>query len=244
MILQATEATSATLARRELIHDLRNLFAVVASAKHMLEDRLSEDRQRSLLAAIEDAAVRGVALTTSLLAMDGDAERVQKIDVSNRLLALTPMIRALAGGDGEAILQLCKQPTVTRVCPELFEAAILELVANASAARRGGHVFIRTRRIGNRIIVIVADDGCGMDPLKQERVLTRRDARGPKGSGLGRVRQFVSKANGTLRIRSRAGRGTVVSLTLPTVLGLAVDEPASLRTRCPPLMQEQDHEED
>ncbi len=46
---------------RESIHDLRNLFGVVASARHMLDDGPPAERRALLLDAIEDARQQGHA---------------------------------------------------------------------------------------------------------------------------------------------------------------------------------------
>ena len=224
-----------TVARRELIHDLRNLFGVVASARHMLDDRPSDDRRKSLLDAIEGAALRGGQLATDLLIESSTAVTTRLVDVSNRLLALVPLVRAMAGARADVSFDLSRLPTIARTSPKLFEAAILELIANASAVlRRRGHIHVRTRRVGNRIHILVADDGPGMSPEHVKRALAHDCRTGANGIGLGRVRHFAATTHGALRMRSRIGRGTVVSLNLPMVLHLAVDEPASSPTRPTP----------
>lgn len=215
------------ITNRESIHDLRNLFGVVASAGHMLEDALPAERRTLLLDAIEDAALRGGRLTTDLLMQGDPARTTDVVDVTHHLAALNPLICALAGRHVEVRMGLCVERLPVRLDPAGLDAAILELVANARAALLSpGTILIRAKRIGTRALLIVADTGRGMSEAELARALRGCDAPSATGTGLGRVRGFAWSARARLRIRSREGRGTVVSLNLPLVLKLASVEPA------------------
>lgn len=235
MTIHDTVSTQATPVERGLIHDLRNLFGVVASAKHMLEDRPPDDRRATLLAAIEDAAQRGSQLTSRLLT-PATASDPSLIDISNHLLLLMPMVGAMAGGRVSVRFDLATAKSLVEVVPGLFEATILELVANASAALQGaGHILIRTRLRGPRFRVTIVDDGVGMDRARVEQALSDHRRPGVRGTGLGRVRHFARLSHGHLRLRSRPGRGTIVTLVLPTVLHVPADMSAGRNDRSRPI---------
>jgi signal transduction histidine kinase len=211
---------------REAIHDLRNLFSIVASAKHMLDDGPVPDRRSLLLSAIEDAAISGSRLTTDLLTSHGASDAFETLDLNARIAAVEPMIRALAGGDIEINFDLCPHRLPIRLDQLALDGAILELITNARAAlKKPGRIIVRTRRIGRRAWLTIADNGCGTDVLALERGLATHQP-SANGTGLRRVRSFLRKAHGHFRIRSREGSGTIVSMNLPMVLCLAVDEPA------------------
>lgn len=212
---------------REAIHDLRNLFGIVASAKHMLDDGPAPGRRSLLLGAIEDAAISGSRLTTDLLTRHGASDASEAMDLNIRVAAIEPMIRALVGGDAEINLDLCPRRLPIRLDPLALDGAILELITNARAAlKKPGRIIVRTRRVGRRAWLTIADDGCGMDvsAIEHKRAVHQPSA---NGTGLGRVRSFLRKAHGHFRIRSREGSGTIVSMNLPMVLSLATDEPAA-----------------
>ncbi len=118
---------------REVIHDLRNLFGVVAAAKHLLAKRPEEGKRTFLLDALEGAALRGGQLTTELLA-SSPSSQLQIIDLNMRIMGLEPMIRALLGSDAALDLDLCEDCLSVRANQAGLDAAILELVANARAA--------------------------------------------------------------------------------------------------------------
>lgn len=226
MTITQTLNTSATSVERGLIHDLRNLFGVVASAKHMLEDGPAGPRRDSLLAAIEDAAWRGGQLTTKLLAA-AEAEAPTMFDIGNRILMMAPMIRAMAGHHADVRFDLDKARAVVKLVPAWFEAAILELVSNASASLHlPGHILVGLRVQGKRVRITITDDGCGMDKARAEHALEHHHNAGARGTGLRRVRHFARSGHGSMRLRSRAGHGTIVTLTLPLVLPSTPDKPA------------------
>jgi len=60
-------------AYQEAVHDLRNIFSVIVSACRLLNRDGDLERGEDLVAAIEDAALRGSLLTTDLLACDACA---------------------------------------------------------------------------------------------------------------------------------------------------------------------------
>ena len=91
-----------------------------------------------------------------------------------------------------------------------------------------GHVTVKIRRIGSdRLIAVVGDDGCGVDPDKINHVFepffTTRFGQGGSGLGLYIVHNIVTGVlDGEIQINSQAGQGTQVTLTLPLVAALTL----------------------
>ncbi|MEN2791806.1 HAMP domain-containing sensor histidine kinase [Sphingomonas oligophenolica] len=227
---QPVLATMSTPPSREVIHDLRNLFGVLAAAGRLLEDDPSEARRAKLLSAIASAAERGGQLTTDLLARRWPVEP-SAFDACARLATLEPMMQALAGRASIRI-DRPKGPLPVRADTAGFDAAILELVANARAALSAwNHITVRVHAAGKRIWLTVADDGDGMDAGTLATALDGRETQSANGTGLGRVSRFAREADGSMHIRSRKGRGTVVSLNLPMVISGAVDESVAPKAR-------------
>ncbi len=216
------------ISTRETIHDLRNLFGVVASARHMLDDRPTGERRTLLLDAIEDAALRGGRLTSAMLGQ-GRRERAGAcFDLNEHLAALGSLMRARAGRRVEIRFEPAEGALPVKLDPADLDAAILELVSNACAAfTKPGVIRIRTRRLGGRVRLLVADNGCGMSAAKLQNALHRLEQPAVNGTGLGRVRHFAQNAHGRLRFRSRENRGTIASLNLPLVLKVAGAETAA-----------------
>jgi signal transduction histidine kinase len=206
---------------RETIHDIRNLFGVVASASHMLEDGPTPARKAMLLGAIEDAATRGARLTTDLLGRAVDEPRCATVDLNDELRALEGLLRALAGCRAEIHMDLSDLALPVKVNRSGLEATMLELVTNACAAFRSpGSISIRTRRAGRRAWICIGDNAVGMKPSVLRNAMSGPTNGSAGGNGLHRVRRFVGESHGRLHIRSREGQGTVAVISLPLVLGL------------------------
>jgi two-component system cell cycle sensor histidine kinase PleC len=106
----------------------------------------------------------------------------------------------------------------------LLKQIVLNLLSNSvKFTAQGGRIVIRGRATGARITIAIADSGIGIPkdalaklgrPFEQvESQLTKSH----QGSGLGLAiaKSLTELHGGTMRIRSRTGRGTVVLLRLP-----------------------------
>jgi two-component system cell cycle sensor histidine kinase PleC len=106
----------------------------------------------------------------------------------------------------------------------------LNLLSNAvKFTPDGGAVSVRARIRGSRVSIAINDNGIGIArqalhklgrPFEQvESQLTKRH----QGSGLGLAiaKSLVELHGGTMRIRSRLGRGTMVVVRLPAGTGVA-----------------------
>jgi len=203
---------------REQIHDLRTLFAVIASGGHMLGDKIDPRRRGAILGAIEDAAMRGGKITTGLLAASCETGEGERCELARRLANLRPLLEMLLGNGTRLDLDIAIRPTLLRCRPERLDHVVLELVANARAACDGrGRVTVRARRVGTRVWILVGDTGSGMDGAMRDRLLGPVEALqvGRRGGGLRQLRGFARDMNGRLRIHSVPARGTVVALILP-----------------------------
>ncbi|HET6311692.1 MAG TPA: GAF domain-containing protein [Candidatus Nitrosotalea sp.] len=79
-----------------------------------------------------------------------------------------------------------------------------EALSNVARHAQAGHATIRLARKGNKVVLLIEDDGVGYD--------VRRDS---AGNGLRNMRERASAMGGTLRVTSKAGKGTRLQLTFP-----------------------------
>lgn len=112
-----------------------------------------------------------------------------------------------------------------RIDPVALASALSNFVNNSVEAMTGaGHVLVALRAYPETVVLIVSDDGKGIEP----EVLGRLGGRGvshgkdgdESGSGLGlfHARETAENAGGTLSIQSQPGLGTMVSMTIPRLL--------------------------
>ena len=217
-----------------IAHDVNNLLAVIASSGRMLRNsgELGE-RSRSILDAAQSAVESGRALTSRLLAFAKRQElRLRAADVNVLLKQVEPLLRQAAGF--KASIEMTLAPTVWRCALDTaqFDSAILNLVVNAhDAMPSGGRIRITTRNVPaqaaardfalaecDHVEVMVSDEGLGMPPDIARRALepffTTKGERGT-GLGLSQVYGFLRQLGGDVKIESKPGVGTSITLLFP-----------------------------
>jgi two-component system cell cycle sensor histidine kinase PleC len=100
----------------------------------------------------------------------------------------------------------------------------LNLLSNAvKFSRENGKVFVRAKILSNCIRISIEDKGIGISPEDLKKLgrpfeqAQNQLTRDHKGSGLGLAisRSLAEMHGGALKIRSKQGKGTIVSLQLP-----------------------------
>jgi PAS domain S-box-containing protein len=223
-------------------HDFNNLLTAIIGNLEMLATALPKRSaaKRHAEAALR-AAARGGRLTEHLLAFSRRQEiRPQTISV-NDILSETLILCQRTVGEGVE-LEVYLQPGIwaCHIDPAQFEAAILNLAANARDAMcRSGRLTIATENVtagdsegvdliaGEYVIVSVADAGCGMTAAELARAFepffTTKEIGKGTGLGLSQVYGFAQQSGGTARIESRRGVGTTVRIYLPRDNGPLAD---------------------
>jgi signal transduction histidine kinase len=81
-----------------------------------------------------------------------------------------------------------------------------------------GEVTIAAVRAGDRVELRIADNGCGIGKENLSRIFDPFFTTKPPGSGTGLglsiVQELVAAQDGTVRVESEQGRGTIVSVLL------------------------------
>ena len=99
--------------------------------------------------------------------------------------------------------------------------ALIALLMNAlDATRAGGHVDLQTRRDGaDAVMLTVADDGMGIPPENLDKIFSPFFTTKPVGQGTGLglaiCHGIVTSHRGEIRVESKVGQGTRLSLVLP-----------------------------
>lgn len=113
-------------------------------------------------------------------------------------------------------------PTLPADDGQLRQVLIALLMNALDATPAGGHVAIETRRGEQTVILTVSDDGAGIPDDVRDKIFTPFFTTKPvgKGTGMGLAicHGIVSAHSGELRFESEVGRGTRMSVVLPTAL--------------------------
>ena len=114
----------------------------------------------------------------------------------------------------------CHAAEIERVVTNLLVNAIQALEQNP---QQDAHLVVAVAAQGDRALLHVEDDGCGIEPEVLDRVFDPFFTTKPvgKGTGLGLAISYhiVKDHGGDIRVSSIRGRGTSVTVELPRVVG-------------------------
>lgn len=230
-----TERLRHERAEREFVanaaHELLTPLAAMNAAIDVLQTGAKEvpAERDSFLADLEREVERLGRLAYALLVL----ARVQATGESLRVrpVQLSPLVHEVAESitprDGVEVDVACPADLVVLAERDLLERAITNLAENAVSHTARGRIVIAGRAGEDGAAQVeVRDTGSGMPPDDRERAFERfyrAGARGGEGFGLGLaiVRESVRALNGTVKIESQPGIGTVVRLTLPAAEAVA-----------------------
>jgi PAS domain S-box-containing protein len=245
--MQRREMTQAQLVRTQrmeafgqltggVAHDFNNLLTVITGNLELLEMRLEDERERTLLKRAYDAAEMGARLTARLLTF---ARRRQfetvELNLNDSVVAMVDLLGRTLGEPIALHTQFEPQLWNARADPSEIENAVLNLAINArDAMAKGGRLIIETANVsvddgqigalskipaGEYVRLSVSDTGSGMTQHVLQHAFepfftTKQPGKGT-GLGLSTVYGFTQELGGTVTIYSEIGHGTTVSVYLP-----------------------------
>jgi two-component system, NtrC family, sensor kinase len=216
-----------------IVHDFRNLLAVMAGGARLIRRRLPDARLAPILDEIDAAVERGSALSAKLLAFSRQQDlELEVVDVDRLLRGLQPLMKCAAGSAVRLELELAPEVWPCRLDRAQFDHVLLNLIINArDAMPQGGVIRVTSANQprrgrggqgplapGDHVRIAVVDNGQGMTPEVLQRALepffTTKGERGT-GLGLSQAYRFVREVGGDLHIESTPGEGTTVQLFFP-----------------------------
>jgi signal transduction histidine kinase len=226
-------------------HEVRNPLAIISNAVATLRrPGIAEEDRATLLGILDEESSRLNRLVGELLRF------ARPINLERQLVSLRELVERgmkLAEGRLDLDAELVEPEPVNKVWgdPNLLRQVTDNLIDNALQAMSGGGVLtvtlVNLELDGARgVEVQIQDTGEGMDTQVRARALDPFFTTRPSGTGLGLaiVARIVDAHGGVLRIKSKAGAGTVMHVFLPlresSPRGGASDRP-DRRSSEPPL---------
>jgi signal transduction histidine kinase len=221
-------------------HDFNNAAAVVLAGLKLLEKRHGSlldsggKEVRRLIAGIREGAERGASVTRRLLMFSRrDELRGETIQVA-KLMEELRSILAISLPAGVSLRTSIREgvPDVY-ADPGQLRTVLINLVINARDAMLEGGVVTLGAEAGGILVdppprslpaaayvrLYVSDTGTGMDKETLERAaepfFTTKAAGQGTGLGLSMAHGFAEQSGGVMRLESRTGHGTTVSIWLP-----------------------------
>jgi PAS domain S-box-containing protein len=208
-----------------IAHDFRNSLLAIKASAQSAQRKLEEGHPAlPALTTAEDACAQAMQVTQSLLTFargQGATKRVT--DLSQLLRDNTRLLQAVLPPGVRLTLDCPDTPVKVHANAGEIQQAVLNLVMNAKDAladRTDGEIRLALSQQGDKAVLSVADDGCGMSEKVLGRALepfftTRARLKGT-GLGLSQVHGIVTDHGGEITLDSAPGQGTTITITLPT----------------------------
>ena len=208
-----------------IAHEIKNPLAAISGAVTVLADDFTEeDPRREVVAKVLEQIARLDKAATDLLYFGKPGKpSFAWVDVNDLLkktlffVAQHPEARNV-----HQLQELTRDLPPVWVDEKQLQQVFFNLVINAiQAMRAGGTLLIQTDRVaspGNGMVrVLIGDSGPGIPPDDLERIFQPFYTTKTQGTGLGLAicRQLMEHQGGTIRVASRLGEGTRVTIELP-----------------------------
>jgi signal transduction histidine kinase len=208
-----------------VLHDFNNVLTVIAGVIGLLADAVADEPQLAAMTKlIDDAAARGAALTSSLVAFGrGRPADPREVDVNALLVGATRLLRPALGGVDVA-MTAAEGLSPALADPDQLLAAVLCLAVVArNAFSEDGKLSFETgtiraeaghacpRDTEDRIMIALRAHGYGNVAERPEQIFT----------DIVMAEDFVRKSGGSLRRCAVSGEFARVEIMLPRATATA-----------------------
>ena len=245
VIHDITEQRRLDDARREFVanvsHELRTPLTNIRSYTETLLDAAGDiplDTEKQFLGVISSESERMARIVTDLLMLSkldyGRMElRMTRFSLADMLRNVANAMKLTAQDSGHE-LQVDTPDDLPAIVGdrERIEQVVVNILSNAvKYTPAGGHIRLAACTVpNNRVRITVEDDGVGIPASDVPRLFerfyrvdkARSRAAGGTGLGLAIAKEIVEQHEGKIALASEYGKGTTVTITLPT--DLAPDE--------------------
>jgi signal transduction histidine kinase len=217
-----------------IAHDFNNLLTAVIGNVELLQRTATDARATRLLGGARQAAERGAKLTGQLLAFSRRQQlRTEVVDIGLAIDNTVELLRSTLGGATSLVHLPAVDLWLAHADPTQLDLILLNLAINArDAMPDGGSIRIETANVtigegarkaekpgpGDYVAVTLADSGTGMPPDVLARAFDPFFTTKPVGQGTGlglpQVLGVLKQLGGGIRIESRVGEGTSVTIFL------------------------------
>ena len=230
-LAQKERLASLGQASAEFVHDLGNPLTIVWGYVQLLAKRLekSENGQQQDASSVKELNIieQNVRLCRELLTMwqsygNVEASPPKMISVSGIVREVLKGIAPMANENGvELKSDICEDSCALLGDALQINRAIQNVIVNAVQAtiEKKGTVLVTCAQKDFYVDLRVEDNGAGIHPAQLNRIFdpyfTTKQAKSGTGLGLYITKKVVEDHNGSIKVESTSGVGTVFTIRLP-----------------------------
>jgi PAS domain S-box-containing protein len=234
-LLQAQKMDAIGQLTGGVAHDFNNLLASMLGGLHLLQRRLElGERDKLIVDQMRHAAEQGAELVRRMMAF-ARKQDLSPASVDTKLLcdSVKGLVSPTLGGRVKVDWECADADRYLFADKSQLELALVNLIINArDAMPDGGTVSVSVSEEPSgpeaepMIRIRVSDEGQGIPTEIIDRVtepfFTTKEAGKGTGLGLSMVAGFVQQSGGRFSIESEPGRGTSITILLPSTIDAPV----------------------
>jgi signal transduction histidine kinase len=202
---------------------MNNPLAVISGRSQLLASQLEDPKLKQAAATVAEQAHRLSQIITDLMAFARpEPPAVGPAELAELLDGALGEVRAAQDPGGRRLeLTMAEVPRVL-VDPRQVREALVQVLHNAlqSTDETTGWIGIHAAydAVSSRVVVSISDNGRGMDPETLKRAFdpffSSLPAGRRRGMGLAKALRWIESSGGAMRLESRVGEGTRVTVVL------------------------------
>jgi signal transduction histidine kinase len=207
-----------------LAHEINNPLESVANLLYLVRtgEGVTPDAAHYAATAAEEIA-RVIEMTRATLSFFRQDNRPEQVDLGEAAEAVRFLVQPLAQRFGVQIEIHRLGDLHVQSYPGEVRQVLLNLVRNAceASSRPGSRVAISLDGQAEGVVVVVSDQGTGIDPELLPRLFQfGASTKGAAGNGMGlwTVKRILERHSGTITVESEPGRGTSFMLVWPRTI--------------------------
>ena len=118
----------------------------------------------------------------------------------------------------EVFYEEIDEPVIIKANDAQIKQVFINIIKNSiEAIDERGKINIHVRVLENEAVLMVADNGIGMDPERLERIGELFYSTKEKGTGIGLAvcQKIIHRHNGEISFKSEKNKGTIVTIRIP-----------------------------
>ncbi|MBD5248323.1 MAG: response regulator [Barnesiella sp.] len=220
-------------------HDLKTPLSMIIGPVSMMKERAHDPETRKTLETVYDNAVRlnnMIHRTLELQHLEDNEENLLIISIFDVVEFCRGVFEVFRENNPRKkyMFHSSSRQILVEADAVKFESVIANLLSNAGKySDDGATISCGIIELGDRVEIVVSDDGVGISDMDQPLVFQRM-FRSPataalrEGTGLGLylIKKYLDMMHGTIDLYSKEGQGTSFVVTLPVASTVAAEATA------------------